>query len=316
MLYIWNPNLPLFLAKDQEFSAAVKNPENLLWLELEGDSQGIRETLEAIGLFHQLTLERILLIEPRPFLDEFDEYIHILLQENHYNPEDQIELRECHFILGTNYFISFHESPISAIESIKEKPPVRFFSQGSDVLFYHLAGPLIGASFSVLDSIADRSEDVEGRMFPKPDRNLLNELFLLKKDLITLRKSLAPMREVFSLLSRRENPFVDVEALPFMSHLYDQLIRLHEISDTQREIVTGALEIYLSTVSNRMNEVMMTLTIVSTLILPPTLIVGYYGMNFKHFPELHWRIGSFFVLFLIICSTLGLLWFFKKRHWF
>jgi magnesium transporter len=319
MLYFWQADSGLKIKANEEFVALKSEPGAILWLDLEGEEVALCKELVAIGGFHPLSFERIFTKQPRAFLEEFDEYLHILLQEILYDDqaeESRVKLGVCHFILGGNYLISIHSQPIEAFQSFRRVPPPgRFFQQGSDLLFYYLTEPLIGATFRVLDQIAELTEDIEDRIFPKPDRKLLNELFRLKKDLITLRKTLAPMREVLGMLSSRENPFVDEQALLFMSHLYDQLIRLHEISDTQREIVSGALEIYLSSMSNRMNEIMMTLTIVSTIILPSTLIVGYYGMNFN-LPEHHWKNGYLFVLVLILGITFGMLAYFKRKHWF
>lgn len=317
MLYIWKSESQLNISGDEKFGEQIHDPEAVIWLDVAIDKENFREELESLNLLHSITLERIFTENNRAFLDEYDDYLHLLLQEVQYNADNEVELKEAHFILGSHYLITIHDPAVKSFENfIKTTPPVRYFSKGSDILFYHLSEPLISSSFGVLDQIADLTEDVEDRIFPKPDRTLLNELFSLKKDLIALRKALAPMREVFSMLSRRENPFVDVEALPFMSHLYDELIRLHEISDTQREIVSNALEIYLSSMSNRMNEIMMTLTVVSTIILPLTLVVGYYGMNFRYFPEIGWRHGMAYVLSLMALITLGMLWYFKRKKWF
>jgi magnesium transporter len=317
MLYIWDNEQLTKSENGQEFLASIDKPSNVVWLDLEADETTLQQKLEALNILHPLTIERVFTKQPRAFLDEFEDYFHILLQEIHYYEDRSLELKVCHFIIGSNFLVTIHPQSIEAITSLnRTKPPSRFFNQGSDILFYHIAELLINASFNLLDSIAELTEDIESRIFPKPDRLLLNELFNLKRDLITIRKTLAPMREVFSMLSRRENPFVDQQALPFMSHLYDQLIRLHELSDMQREIVSGAQEIYLSSLSNRMNEVMMTLTIVSTVILPPTLIVGYYGMNFKHFPELDWKYGLLLVFLLIVGTISAMLWYFKKKNWF
>jgi magnesium transporter len=316
MLYVWREELPLSAQPDEKFTALSADPANVLWLDMEASGAELRQRLESLKLLHPLTVERIFTEQPRAFLDEFDEYLHILLQQTFYEPGAEITMDVCHYIMGNNYLITIHTQPVAALEAMKLTTiPARFFSQGSDVLFYHLALPLINSGFTALDIVADVTEDIEDRIFPKPDRNLLNELFNLKRDLISIRKTLAPMREVFSLLSRRENPFVDAQALPFMSHIYDQIIRLHEISDTQREIVSGALEIYLSSMSNRMNEIMTTLTIVSTIILPLTLITGYYGMNLQ-LPESQWKYGFLYVLALFLLTVTGMLWYFKRRNWF
>lgn len=316
MLYVWQDGSPLTVENDTQFTKLAADPAKVLWLDIESDGAELRERLESLKLLHPLTIERIFTRQPRAFLDEFDEYLHILLQQIFYEPGVDMKMDICHYIMGNNYLITIHTQAVAALETVKlANTPACFFSQGSDVLFYHLALPLINSGFAALDTVADVTEDIEDRIFPKPDKNLLNELFNLKRDLIAIRKTLAPMREVFSLLSRRENPFVDIQALPFMNHIYDQLIRLLEISDTQRETVSNALEIYLSSMSNRMNEIMTTLTIVSTIILPLTLIVGYYGMNL-HLPEFGWKYGFLYVLGLFLVTVTGMLWYFKRRHWF
>jgi magnesium transporter len=319
MLYFWRPDCGLEMKANEEFMALKSEPGAVLWLDLEGDEESLCREMVALGNLHPLSFQRIFSKQPRAFLEEFEEYLHILLQEILYDDqaqESRVQVGVCHFIIGSNYLISIHSQSVEAFQSFQRVPPPgRFFQQGSDLLFYYLTEPLIGATFKVLDRIAELTEDIEDRIFPKPDQKLLNELFRLKKDLITLRKTLAPMREVLGMLSRRENPFVDEQALLFMSHLYDQLIRLHEISDTQREIVSGALEIYLSSMSNRMNEIMKTLTIVSTVILPSTLVVGYYGMNFE-MPEFGWKYGHLLVLFFIGIIISGMLIYFNRKHWF
>ena len=309
MLYIWHPDQPLEVVSNSSFKNAVADRSAVVWLDLEGDPDSLSQELTGLDSLHPLTIERLFTPGPRAFLEEFDDYLHILLQEIHYHQTYQV----CHFILGSNYLITIHRPNFYWPE--KTNPPSRFFSQGSDILFYYLVQPIIEAGFEALDTVADITEELEDKIFSRPDNQLLNELFNLKRELIEIRKALAPMREVFALISRRDNPFVDDQALPFMSHHYDQLIRLHEISDSQREIVASALEIYLSSISNRMNEIMKTLTIVSTIILPATLVVGFYGMNFQHFPGLSWKYGIWCVLFLILIGTAGMLWYFKRKKW-
>ncbi len=315
MLITWQAQAGITQTDQKSFNRLRADPETVLWLDLDGDATEVRAALEQLQLFHPLTIERIFTPQPRAFLDEFEDYLHLLLQEIHSNEAGAVELNPCHFILGNRYLITIHLRPVEAIEVVKTDPPPRFFRQGSDVLFYHIAVPLIGKGFVVLDQIADLTETIEDRIFPKPDQSLLNEIFSLKRDLIAMRKAMVPMREVLGQLSRRENPFVDQEALPFMSLLYDQLIRLQELCETQRDIIAGAQEIYLSAISNRMNEIMKTLTIVSTIMLPLTLIVGYYGMNFK-IPELGWPHGLGLLWGLMGGTVAGLLWYFKRKKWF
>ncbi|TCL73305.1 magnesium transporter [Hydrogenispora ethanolica] len=316
MFLAWREHSGVTRLPDAEFAGMLGDSATVLWLDLAGGEAEIRPVLTGLKLFHPLTIERLFTPQPRAFLDEYQDYLHLLLQEIHWDAEGAVELRGCHFLIGANFLITVHAGPLEALRELPPDPPARFFSQGSDILCYHLAAPLISQGFKVLDEVADRTEALEDRIFPKPDRELLTELFALKRKLIAMRKALAPMREALALLSRRENPFVDLEALPFMSLLYDQVIRVHELCETQRDILAGAQEIYLSALSNRMNEVMMTLTVVSTIILPLTLIVGYYGMNFRHFPELAWPHGLLFLWLVMAGTVAGLLWYFKRKHWF
>ena len=317
MLYAWKQGAGAQVIDFNEFAKLVKTPGYVLWLDLENSGSNLRNDLESLTILHPISIERIFTQQPRAFLDEYDDYLHLLLQEIVYDQGNEVVLNECHCIIGSNYLITCHRRPLAAIDELKKTtPPNRFFSEGPDLLFYYIAGPIISTGYAVLDSIADLTEALEDKLFPEPDRRMLNEIFNLKRDLINIRRALAAMREVFSRISRRENPFVDSQALPFMGHLYDQIIRLHEISDTQREIISGALEIYLSSQSNRMNEIMKTLTIVSTFILPLTLLVGYYGMNFRFFPELEWKYGIYYFIALMLAIILIMVWFFKRKKWF
>lgn len=317
MLYIWKPDTQPTLVPDSDFQKQILEPETLFWFDIALEPTELRHYLEQLTFLHPLTIERIFSHESRAFLTEFDQYLHLLIHELNYSKTFEVNLVDCHFILSENFLITIHQDPIKNFESfVFEPPPTRFFKNGTDLLFYYLVEPLLSSGFNVLDEIADLTENIEDRILPQPERALLNELFDLKKDLMNLRKALAPMREIMAQLSRRENTFVDEAALPFMSHLYDLIIRLYEMCELQRDLVSGALELYLSSISNRMNEVMMTLTVVSTLILPLTLIVGYYGMNFRYFPETNWHYGIPFVVGLMLTVVALMLWYFKKRKWF
>ncbi len=317
MLYLWQPETQPILLPDSDFEKYLSIPENILWLDLHDSPLELKNHLAKLDFLHPLTIEKIFAHEPRAFLAEFDQYLHLLFHELYYSNLYEVSLVDCNFILGKNFLITIHQEPIKFFDNfLAEPPPARFFKNGADLLFYYLAEPLLSSGFQVLDEIADLTENIEDRILPHPEKELLNELFDLKKDLMQLRKTLVPMREILAQLARRENSFMDEAALPFMGHLYDTIIRLSESCDLQRDLVSGALELYLSSISNRTNEVMMTLTVVSTLILPLTLIVGYYGMNFRCFPETNWKYGIPFVVGLMCAISGTMLWYFKKRKWF
>ena len=153
MLYVWQEDSPVSIENDDQFGKLAGDPAKVLWYDIEADGDALRKRLNSLKMLHPLTIERIFATQPRAFLDEFDEYLHILLQQVFYEPGAEISLDICHFILGSNYLITIHSQPVTALETVKfPNIPGRFFSQGSDILFYHLALPLTNSCFRALDT--------------------------------------------------------------------------------------------------------------------------------------------------------------------
>lgn len=303
---------PLTILEGQPITAS---DAEMVWYDLAPSD----ETFELLGRELRLTeywLRRCEKNEIRSKAEEVEEYLYLTLPKVTRDAEGEIDIHAVHIFLGRTQLISIHHDQTPEMQELADHMPSRVAAQGPDILLYLIADSLLDPVFGMLDEIAEAIDELEEQILTRPDNLIMDRFFHLKHDLLLLRKGYSPMREVFTLLAREEKAMVDPEILPYMAELYDRVVRLQETIDLHRDLVSSATEIYLSTISNRMNEKMTTLTIVSTVILPLTLIVGYYGMNFQYFPELKWHLGMGFLWFLMVMIVGLMLYFFKKKRWF
>jgi magnesium transporter len=191
----------------------------------------------------------------------------------------------------------------------------RIRSRGVEYLLYTLVDVVIDSGFPLLEDLGEQIEDLEERVLENPDKRILNTLHQLKRDLLLLRRALWPQREVISRLIQHDGELVDETLRPYFSDCYDHAVQIIDLIETYREMLSGMLDIYLSSLSNRMNDIMRVLTVIATIFIPLTFIVGVYGMNFTHMPELHWQYGYFGVWGIMIALAIGMLIAFKRRKW-
>ena len=191
----------------------------------------------------------------------------------------------------------------------------RLVSRGPDFILYSIVDRLTDLYFSILDVLDDEVDRLEDAIVRDPSQGVLNEIFQLKHRLIHLRRIAAPQREIFALLNHREFPYIDRETLIYFRDVYEHLIRIYEVIDSLRDLLSSALEAYLSTVSNRLNEIMKTLTIMATIFMPLTLISSIYGMNFKYMPELNWRYGYAGCLAFMGFLSAWMISYFRRKKW-
>lgn len=254
--------------------------------------------------------------QPRAKVAEAGDFVYVLLHEVEYDEAEEIRVRNAHFFLTRDRLVSVHAECPAGLAAIREEAPAEVGPQGVDHLFYLISAAMVERSFPALDAIAEAIERVEESVFPHPAENVQSVIFDLRKDLLHLRRTIGPMREVFSVLARRENPVFDREAALRLGGVYDRLVRLYELIDLQRDLVGSLMELYLSALSNRLNEIMKTLTIIATIMMPLTVIVGIYGMNFRHMPELESPYGYPSVLLAMLLVAGGMLAYFRRRRWF
>lgn len=304
----------------------LKTPDTMIWVDIEGSGNKEIDILKNYFQFHPLAIEDCVHESLHPKMDNFGEYI--FLETHTINPTEvtgEVLFWEVNIFLGSNYLVTYHNKPIKSLEKNIEKCtqiPDQMIGRGVDFLLYLLLDKIVDEYLVILESLDDRIIQVEDEIFEKTHTDPLNNIFNLKKEVLQIRRIIGPQREIVNFLSRGDSSVIHKRNQIYFRDVYDHLFRIYEIIENYRELISGALEIYLTVISNRMtsasnrmNEIMKTLTIVATVMMPLTVIVGLYGMNFKYMPELEWKYGYFFVLGLMAVITILMLWFMKKKKW-
>jgi magnesium transporter len=298
----------------------LKDAPTVTWINVSGLHQVevIEELGKHLGL-HHLMLEDIVNTEQRPKLEDYGEHIFITARALYYEEEgERILADQISMILGPHAVVSFQEHEGNVLNVIRERilhGKGRVRRMGADYLAYALLDAIIDNYFAILERLGERIESLEGELIASPTPGTLHVLHTLKREMVLLRKSIWPLREVISGMERGESPLVKESTAVYLRDAYDHTIRVIETVETFRDLLSGMLDIYLSSISNRLNEVMKVLTIITTIFIPMTLIAGIYGMNFKMMPELEWQFG--YPLALSIMGVLGvsLLIYFRRKRW-
>jgi len=289
------------------------------WVNLEGI--GRLELLKRLGDcygIHPLVLEDIANTDQRPKAEEYDKYLFVVLKMliplDGGASSEQVSL-----VLGDGWLLTFQEGldgdPFNPVRERLKNAKGRVRSQGADFLAYSLMDIIVDNYFLVLEQVADSIETMEEELMRDPSQRTLAEIYRLKRELLFIHKAIWPLREVINSMIRRESPLIKEPVLIYLRDLYDHTIQVIETVETLRDMLSGMLDIYLSSVSNRMNAVIKVLTIIATIFMPLTFIVGLYGMNFKYMPELQWQWGYPAVLLLMVAVTIGMLLFFRRKKW-
>jgi magnesium transporter len=260
----------------------------LRWVDVQGQGEAQIKLLEERFGFHPLTLEDCLHFDQRPKLEEYGDYIFVVIHAFSCpagNP-CEVEPQEVHAFLGAGYLVTVHEADVGPLESVWKRVELEptLLRKGLDFVFYLLADALVDSNFPILDLAADRLEEIENSVLERSSREDLNRIFELKRTLVLMRKVLSPERDVFAMLSKRADRHISEKTALYLRDVYDHLVRIYESIDTGRDLLGNALEAYLSMVSNRTNEIMKRLTLLSAVFLPLTFITGFFGQNFEHLP--------------------------------
>ena len=297
-----------------------KDKPSVTWINIDGIHEV--DIIEKIGNhfgLHPLILEDIVNTGQRPKLEDFEDYIFVVLKMLYFDEkEKEIKAEQVSLILGANFVISFQERPGDVFDVIRERirnSKGRIRKMSSDYLAYALLDAVVDNYFAILERLGDKIEDMESELVGNPNQKILQAIHHLKGDVIFLRKSVWPLREVVSGLERGESKLIKKPTRVFFRDVYDHTIQVIDNVETSRDMVSGMLDIYLSSISNRMNEVMKVLTIFAAIFIPLTFIAGIYGMNFQYMPELNWRWGYFVVLAFMASAAIIMLFFFKKKKW-
>lgn len=268
---------------------------------------------------HPLVLEDIVHTSQRPKVEDHGSYLYLVLKMLQYKSESgQIESEQVSLVLGKGWILSFQEKDGDVFDPVRERiknvqSRLRRFS--ADYLAYALIDAIVDHYFLALEKVGDKIEDLEDLVQHKPSSDLLRQIHQLKREMIYMRKSIWPLREVINQLYKGEMPLVKEPIRIYLRDVYDHTIQIIETVESFRDMLSGVQDLYLSVLSQRMNEVMKVLTIIATIFIPPTFVAGIYGMNFDHMPELHTAGGYFIVLGVMAASILSMLIFFRRKGW-
>jgi magnesium transporter len=299
---------------------AYKNKPGVTWINVEGihNIANLEKLGECFNL-HPLVMEDILNTDQRPKMEDFTDYLYLVLKILHYHEETkETEAEQISLILGSNYVVSFYDSDGEVFNAVRERVKAgigRIRKSGADYLAYTLLDLIVDKYFLILEQLGEVIEFFEEELVTNPSPKTLQNIHKLKLAMIMLRKSIWPLREVISKLQRRESPLIAAATGIYLKDVYDHAIQVIDTIETFRDMLSGMVDIYLSSVSNRLNETMKVLTIIATIFIPLTFISGVYGMNFKHMPELDWAWGYPLILLLMATVALGLLAYFRRKKW-
>ena len=296
-----------------------KDKQGIIWLNIDGlqDIKLFEEVGQLFGL-HPLVLEDIISTDQRPKMEDYGDYIYLVLRNFHGKENEDLLSDQVSIILGKGFILSFQEKEIDLFDSIKDKISKnkgRIRKEGADYLAHAIIDNIVDNYFIVLENLEEKIEYLEDDLVKKTTPATLETMHILKRELIGLRKSLWPLREAISSLERSDSPLINKSTVVYFKDIYDHTIAIIDTVETFRDMLSGMLDIYLSTISNRLNEVMKVLTIIATIFMPLTFLAGVYGMNFKYMPELEYRWSYFCVLAIMLVVALLMLRYFKKKKW-
>ena len=298
----------------------MKDTSTVTWINISGLHQ--IEIIEKVGKhfeLHPLLLEDVLNTNQRPKIEDFGEYLFIVMRMLFYNGvKNEIESEQVSFFVGPQYVISFQEKEGDVFDPVRERirnGKGRMRKSGTDYLVYTLIDAIVDHYFITLERTEEKIDHLEEEVLTNATPETLQSIHTIKREMIFMRKSVWPLREVISTFERSESPLVKDTTTIYLRDVYDHTIQIIDTIETFRDVISGMLDVYLSSISNKMNEVMKVLTIIATIFIPLTFIAGIYGMNFKYLPELEWKWGYFAVWIFMLTVGISMGLYFKRKKW-
>lgn len=303
-----------------QLEQVIKERKKVLWIDIVGlHDVALLEKTGSLFDIHKLTLEDILNVDQRPKMEVFDSYIFAALKMIQcQNPESPIDEEQISFVLKDDVLITFQEKKGDVFQFVRSRllDPQRAIRQrGADYLLYALLDAVIDNYFIVMENVGERIENLESQAMTTPGNHTLNALYLQRREIMDLRRSVYPLREVIGGFDKYAEHRISPEVKPFLRDLYENTIQVIETMEVFRDMSSGVVDLYMNSLSNRMNNIMKVLTIISTIFIPLSFVAGVYGMNFDNMPELHWKYGYFYVLGAMGIAVTSMLFYFKRKDW-
>lgn len=298
-----------------------EDASHITWINVNGlsDAEVIISLGNHFGL-HPLLQEDIVTTHQRPKIEEYGDYLFIVFKMLHYNTDERLSIEHISMVMGKDYVLTFQEAEGDVFMELRERIEHgggRIRGARADYLMFAILDAVVDNYFTVLEFLSNKIEILEDKLFDdKDDPNMNEEIQELKKEVLKIRRSVQPLREVVSRLEKIEEPLIEERTNKYIRNLYDHIIQVNENVEIYREMIWGLMDMYLTTISNKMNEVMKVLTIMASIFIPLTFLAGIYGMNFDNMPELHIKNGYFYLLGFMVLVILGMIWYFKRKNWF
>lgn len=306
--------------KSVEDTFNFKHTESVSWININGLNH-IQE-IEKIGKhynLHPLIIADIANTSQRPKIDVYDDYIFVILKMLYYDENENIKIEQISLVLGANYVLTFQEIEGDVFENVRERIRLangRLRTHGADYLLYALMDAIVDHYYIVSETMGNKIEDLEELLFNGEFKDDLSQQVLsLKKEVLKVRRAIFPIREIISRIEKNEHALINPNSIQYYGDVYDHVIQLSDSIDIYREMIWSLMDMYMTTISNKMNEVMKVLTIIATIFIPLTFIAGIYGMNFDNMPELHYKYSYFILWGIMILIFIGMIYYFKKKRW-
>lgn len=302
-----------------EDAFAFEEEDRVTWINVDGLSQTAE--IEKLGKYyelHPLTIEDIVNTNQRPKIDEFQDYFYVVAKMLYYKSDGQLEYEHISLVLGKNYVLSFQEAGGDVFDGVRERlsnAKGRIRSRGSDYLVFALLDAIVDHYFIVVEELSDRIEFLEEQLLgAQPNDETTFQIQELKRTMLRIRRAVFPLREVVSRLEKADH-IVQEQTINYIRDLHDHLVQVSENIEVYREMTWGLMDMYMTTISNKMNEVMKVLTIMSSIFIPLTFLAGIYGMNFEFMPELQWKYAYPVLLCLMLLLIIFMLIYFRRKRW-
>jgi magnesium transporter len=303
-----------------EESFPFKDTSTITWINIDGLHQ--LEIIEKIGKhfnIHPLVLEDITNTEQRPKMEDFDDYLFLILKMICFEEKDnRIKVEQVGLILGSNFVISFQEEKGNVFDPVKQRiisGKGRIRTRGADYLAYALIDVIVDGYFLIIERIGDQIEDLEEDLLDGPRPETMQDIHSLKREMLQFRKSVWPLQEIIRRLERGESDMFNESTEIYLKDVHDHTIHVIDTIEIFNDMLSGLLDLYISSISNKINQIMKVLTIIATIFIPLTFIAGVYGMNFKYMPELDWRYGYPMVLLVMFIIGVGIMIYARKKGW-
>jgi magnesium transporter len=302
----------------EDFAAWTRREGAVLWVDMVKPTDEESFVLTNEFKFHPLAIEDVISEKPRTKIDDYDDYLFLVFQAVDYiGREEGLKVSELDLFLQHKSLVTVHSDDHRIFDSLyaRAERDERLMARGVDFLFHAVIDTVVDNYNTTLDILEYEIDEVESDVLAEPDPDTVRSIFTLRRDILHLKRIVLPQREVVSRLSRGQFDLISEKATLYFSDVNDHLVRIHDVADAEWQTLNSSQEVYFSSVSTKTNQIIKVLTIFTVLFIPPTFLVGLWGMNFENMPELDWDYGYYFALALMFIVVAGLLIFFRRKKW-